>query len=540
MPVPRRRRARCLLAVVLVGTVVLGAAGCSDDEDAAPAATSVPPPVEGPPPVDVLRLGVVGLEHLDPAFVLPGDQSSMVAIDLLFDGLTAWDPVSQAPVPGLAEWTVDPSLTTWTFTLRADASFSDGSSVTAADVKGTLERVARLGDLSLAGVRLDVVAGRAEVASGAVSELSGVEVIDDQTVVVRTTQAYAALPELLSSPLYGVVPTGADTLPGFDTEPVGSGPYRVDARDGGLVRLTATDGAGPPPPGAVEAIELAVYPDADAAYAGFEQGVTDWSVVPAGQLDEAMVAYGDEAVVPLLVQLFYGFNLEDPVLSDLALRRAVVQAVDRQALLDTLLEAADPLDGVLPPSVPGAVPGACGPACAFDPEAARRTVTAINAEREIPPLSIDVYDDPVERAVAESIAENLRAVGLSVDVSVKPFDEYRTFVVGGEQQIFTFGWAGVAADGDVFLAPLLDSASPDNPVGLTDPVVDLGIRSARAEPDRAARLALYGEIDKAAMAQVPILPIASYRTATVLASRVAGYRPRPDGTFVVETLRVDG
>jgi len=178
--------------------------------------------------------------------------------------------------------------------------------------------------------------------------------------------------------------------------------------------------------------------------------------------------------------------------------------------------------------------------CAFDPEAARRTVTAINAEREIPPLSIDVYDDPVERAVAESIAENLRAVGLVVDVTVKPFDEYRTFVVGGDQQIFTFGWAGVAPDADVFLAPLLDSASPDNPVGLADPVVDLGIRSARAEPDRAKRLALYGEIDKAAMAQVPILPIAAYRTATVLGDRVDGYVGRPDGTFVVTSLRLAG
>jgi len=533
MPVPRTRRAPALLAMAALCGVLVAATACSNDDEAeTPATTTVPLPAQGPPPGDALRFGVVGLEHLDPAFVLPGDQSGMVAIDLLFDGLTAWDPVMSAPVPGLATWTVDPSLTTWTFELRDGLTFSDGSPLAASDVKASLDRVARLGDLSLAGVRLDVIDGRSDVASGATAELTGVEVVDERTLVIRTTQPYAALPELLSSPLYGVVPSDADAVTGFDATPVGSGPYRVAGRDGGLVRLEPVDGGDRP------AIELAIYPDATAAFSGFSDGLTDWSIVPAGQLDEAEATFGREAVAPQLVQLFYGFNLRDPVLSDLALRRAVVQAVDRQALLDTILESGDPLDGVLPPSVPGAVADACGSACAFDPGAARLAIAAIEAERPLPVLSIDVYDDPVERAVAELIAGDLRAVGLRVDVAVLAFDEYRSFVVSGDQQVFTFGWAGVAPDGDVFLAPLLDSASPDNPVGLADPVVDLAIRAARAEPDRDQRLALYGEIDRAAMTQVPILPIAAYRTATVIGDRVAGYVPRPDGTFVADSLRL--
>ena len=539
---PLRRTVRPTRLLALLVALALVVAACTGDDPEPPGTTSgarTIPPVEldGPPPPGTLRLGLVALEHLDPAFVLPSDPSGMVAADLLFDGLTAWDPVTATVVPALAEgWAANPEQTVWTFTLAPGVTFADGTPVTAADVKASLERVARLGNISLSGVRLELVSGYDQLVSAESPELTGVVVVDERTVEVRTTEAYAPLPALLSAPAYGIVP-GAVLAAGdegdFDAEPVGSGPYAFVERDGATVSLAATD-----PEAAVPRVELVDYPDAESAYRDFGDGVLDWSVVPAGLVDEAGEAYGRDAIVPFLAELLYGFNLVDPALTEPRLRLAVARAIDRQALLDGVLEAAVPATGVLPPGVPGSRPDACGDACAYDPEASRALLAEAFPDGAVPTLRLDVFEDPVEQAVADRVAEDLRAVGIPVEVVVTPFDEYRGLIVSGQQQLFSFGWVGVAVEPDVFLAPLFLSTSPDNVTGLADGITDLALRVARAEPDAVARNALYGDVDRQVMSLVPVVPLAVYETAAVLAERVEGYLPRPDGTFVVEAVRL--
>lgn len=527
-------------AVLLLGALI---GAVTSDDDGAPPARQVDPTVGapivlgGPPPDDVVRFGAVGLEHLDPAFVLPSDQSGMVAVDLLFDGLTSWDPQTQAPVPALAEsWESASFATEWTFHLRAGATFSDGTPVTARDAERSLERIARLGNISLAGVRLDVVAGYREVSEGLTEDLTGVSALDDRTLRIVTLEPYAAMPELLSSPLYAVVPAGvvdADPV-AFDGNPVGSGPYRFAGRDGAVLRLEAVDGSEVP----VRRAELIAYPTAEEAYAAFEAGELDWSVVPAGLLDEARAEHGERAVVPFVVELLYGFNLRHPSFGDVRFRSAVAKAIDRGALLDSPLEAATALDGVVPSGVPGAVADACGVLCSYDPDTARALVAQVHPNGQVPAIELDVYDDPLELAVADAVAEDLRAIGVPVNVVVEPFEEYQGFIVGGGQQLFTFGWVGVAIEPDVFVSPLFLSDSPDNVTGFADPVVDLAIKTARAEPDAGARRALYADIDRQVMRGVPIVPLASYLTAAVVGERLEGYVPRTDGTFVVEAMSV--
>lgn len=537
----RSRSPRSALPALLLAAVLLASA-CTGDDGAEPTdgtggARTIPPvELTGPPPAGTLRMGLVGPEVLDPAFVLPTDQSALVAADLLWDGLTAWDPVAGTAVAALAEgWAPDASLTTWTFTLRPDATFADGTPVTAADVKASLERIVRLGNISLAGVRLDVLVGYEQLVSAESPELVGVEAVDDRTVVVRTTEAYAPLPALLSAPVYGIVPASTSTggADGVDAVPTASGPYAIAERDGATTVLEAVGDDG-----AVPTVELIAYPDDGAAYDDFTEGLLDWSVVPAGLVDEAGEAYGRDAIVPFLAELLYGFDLADPALADPRLRLAASRAVDRQALLDEVLESAVTPTGLLPPGVPGAVADACGPACAFDPVASQALLAEAFPDGDVPTLRLDVFADPVEEAVAARVAEDLRAVGIPVDVVATPFDEYRGLLVSDERQLFTFGWVGVAVEPDVFLAPLFLSSSPDNVTGLADPVTDLALRVARAEPDAAARNALYAEIDRQVMGLVPMIPLAVYETAAVLAERVEGYVPRPDGTFVVTDLRL--
>ncbi len=172
------RRAVAALAVVLVATAVVACSSGKGGGDAGGPRRSG----------GTMRLAVVGLTSYDPATVVPTDQAEMVAADLVADGLTAVDAQSGAVVPSLAEsWVADDAGTTWTFTLRDGATFSDGSPVTAADAVTALTRVARKGSATLAAARLEGIAGYGDLVAGRTTLLTGLQAVDDRTLTITTT-----------------------------------------------------------------------------------------------------------------------------------------------------------------------------------------------------------------------------------------------------------------------------------------------------------------------------------------------------------------
>lgn len=568
------RPLRALVAVLAAGSLVLGA--CSGDDDASEEGGG-PPSQATVPPEDTFRMGVTSLDHLDPAYVLPSDQAGMVAMDLLFDGLTEWDPETGVAVPSLAErWETDDSRLLWTFHLRPDATFSDGSPITAGDVKFSLERLARMGNLSLAGVRLEDVAGYEEFVGGAAEGIAGIAAFDDSTLVIGLRSPREALPELLSSPLFGVVPRAvveADPF-GFDEAPVGSGPFRFESSEGAgrTAGEGAADGgesaedragdavdqdAAPDPaegaegpsgdgPGSggevarlvgregrtsVGIVTISTYESSRQAYQAFLDGGLDWSVVPPDELAEAGERFGRDAMVPFDTQLLLGFDLSDPEMADPRFRIAISKAVDRGALLSSPLVGARALGSLVPDTVPGSSTDGCGDVCAHDPDAARALVAEVFPDGTVPPVKVDVYDDPLERSMGERVVASLVEVGIPAELVVRSYEEHLSALASGDVQVFSFSWVAMAPDPSEYLDPLFLSDSPDNVSGLADPLADLAIRTARAEPDRALRIAQYADIDRLVSGLVPMVPIAVHQTPVVVADRVEGFTPHPDGTF---------
>ncbi len=84
------------------------------------------------PPADFTFINNAEVQSLDPA-IISGQLEGRIC-DALFEGLTVTDPKTLAPVPGVAErWDISADKLTYTFHLRADAKWSDGSPVTAQD-----------------------------------------------------------------------------------------------------------------------------------------------------------------------------------------------------------------------------------------------------------------------------------------------------------------------------------------------------------------------------------------------------------------------
>jgi ABC-type transport system substrate-binding protein len=197
------------------------------------------------------------------------------------------------------------------------------------------------------------------------------------------------------------------------------------------------------------------------------------------------------------------------------------------------------LRAIVPRDVSGFDPAACRDLCEYSPDAARALLAqAFPAGTTVPTVVLDGYEDPVQRAMLNSVQSQLQAVGITSEIRVRSFDEYRSFATSGQQAVFSFGWVGVAPMQDVYLASLFWSGSPDNVTGFRSPDVDALIRQARINGNAQERETLYRQVERQVLSQSAILPIAQLRTNQVVADRVHGWSTRLDGTFVVSEVWV--
>jgi ABC-type transport system substrate-binding protein len=222
------------------------------------------------------------------------------------------------------------------------------------------------------------------------------------------------------------------------------------------------------------------------SYDGFVAGQLDWSVVPNDRAEDAAQRFGADGFRPFDAELFYAFNLLDPVFADARFRQAIVKAIDRAAIVKAVYPGiADLQNGLVPAGVAGHVDDPCGDPCKFDPPAARALLAATFPDGNIPAFNLDYFTGTGEEAVAGTIATNLATVG--INVTKRPKDpggdpgQYDLFAVSGQQQLFRLGVIGMYPSPDAYLAPLFLSGSRDNATGFNSPAIDQLLQSVVAK-----------------------------------------------------------
>lgn len=537
---------RRLAAIAVVAlAAVLVAAACTSDDDGTDGGADAP--ADGSARGGTLRLGVADLATLDPALVVPTEPGQMIAADLLFDALTVTPEGvddggdrTEVPVqPDVAEsMTPDADHVVWTVRL-ADRQFSDGSPITAADVKHSLERVAAQGSDALSSARLELVDGYPAFVAGTATELSGLRVVNEATLEITLREPYVDLPLLLSSPVYGVVPRSREGASDPDQPPVGSGPYRVVEMAEERTRLERAPGVAGESVGP-DAVELVEFDSSDSSYRAFVDGQVDWSLVPPTQdaLREATNAYTGDAFEFFGGTIWLGINPSGPSLQDARFREAIIRAVSSDNVVGESLPGRWPLQSIVPRGVPGYSDDACAAACTHDPALAASLVREAFPDGAVPVLALDGYDDPTQRALLESVKADLAEAGIPADVRLRPLGEYQQFLASGQQGVFSYGWVGMVPTQDLYLGPVFMAGAPDNVTGVQLDLVNGLISRARATPDPVERVALYRDAERAVMELRVVVPIAQLRTNQVISERVEGFETRLDGTFVVESVRV--
>ncbi|MGI8810226.1 MAG: ABC transporter substrate-binding protein [Acidimicrobiales bacterium] len=520
---------RRLLWVVLLSVVAVGPGSPGDGDGGGRAGRGT------------LRIGVAPVGNLDPAQARSVEQ--VLVADQLFDSLTGYDPVTLEPVAALAaRWEVTADQRRWTFHLRPGAVFANGRAVTAADVKYSLERVARRGSGSPGAELLQAVAGYGPFRNGA-PDLAGVTAPAPGVVDIALDEPLAVLPSVVASPVLSVVPKEAveaqPPAPPFAESPVGSGPFRLVSAEDGVLALEPSPGARSGV--AVAGVDVVQYLDLRTAYVAFTRGKVDWARVPPDEVEAAARRYGEEAFRPYVAELFYGFNLKSPKLADPRVREAIVRGIDRRAVVAAVYHGTvAPAAGVMLAGLPGARADGC-PKCGHDPGEARRLLAeAFPAGGGPPEMTLDYDADPTQEAMARAVQASLASVGIAVALRATPAEGYDRQVVSGDQEVFRLGWIAAYPSPDAVLTPLFRSGSPNNLTGYGDPAVDRLLASARGEGEPARRTALYQEAERAIMDAVPIIPIAQLQLQSVVSGRVRGLVVTTMGTFDAAAVSVAG
>lgn len=521
----RHPRLGVILAIVLgvgaVAALALAVVSGGDDPDTPPATVA-----DG-----TLKVAVVGLKSLDP--LEAREPVDVMVVDQLFDTLVVYEPKTFEPKPGLASWDVNPEQTQFTFRLAEGATFHDGSPVTAADVKYTLERIARKGSMSPLLAQLEPVAGyRAYAVDGTAPGLAGVEVPDAATVAIRLDHPFAEFPAALAHPGFGIVPRAAVEAQGanFRLGPVGSGPFRVGTVEED--RVVVNRFAEHRKAAKLATIDFVRFDDVDAAYRAFVAGDLDLAPVPPAAAGAAAEEYGRRGMGPYVGIVFYGMNLKSPDLARPELRQAVSLAIDRGKIVrDAYQSSVQLATGLVAQGVPGRAADACGDRCRHDPEAAKGLLASAFPGGAVPEIAVDFDADPTQTAVANSIKADLEAAGIPVVLRPHPFEEYGQFLVSGGAELFRLGWIANFPSADGFLTPLFQSTSPENLTGLASADIDARLAAAQAEDDPAKRQGLYREIEQRILEQFVVVPVAQLEIRQVVASRVKSFSLNPIGTF---------
>lgn len=525
-----------LLAVLAVFAMIVAACGGGETEttDApetteAPATTDAPDTTDAPEtteaPDEPMTGGTVNGALTEPPSIDPqlvSDSEGFEVARLVFDGLTLYDPAGGAVIPGVAEsWEPNEDNTVWTFYLRDDVTFHDGTPVTAEHFVYGFNRLA---DPDLAssvayhggghGAHIlgwdDINGGEG---TGEVGDevVEGIKAVDDYTFEVTLDSSLAFVPKIFAHPAFSPVSPDHVSADGWSDMPVGNGPYMMAEPWQHEVSITLDryDGyygtAGNP-----DTVAFTLFNDINVRVQAFLDGQIDVVGVPAEREEELQADWADYwTETPTGSFGYLGFPTATPPYDDPEMRKALVMATDREAIATRILKRAV-ANGFVPPVATGSVDGQCE-GCVFDPTAAKETFDALGG---IPGNKVQIafnggsgHEDWIE-AVANDWTNNL---GLEVDFLTMEWAGYLEFlgITGGPKPVepFRLGWLWDYPSAYNFLAPLYYSESGDNFASYSNPDFDALIDQAASAATEDDAIPFLEEAQILLGQEMPVMPM---------------------------------
>ena len=428
-------------------------------------------------------------QTLDPVTCTDGMQQ--VVASLLCEGLFRLGPDFE-PEPWLcASYTYDAASYTYVFTLRSGVTFSDGSPLTAADVKATLDRAR------------NSVRYRSRLSQVSRITASG------ETVTITLSGPNTGFPALLDIPI---------VKSGTEDSPIGTGPYLLSVEESGswlVANQSWWRGAALP----VDRIALVEAGDQETMLYRFSSHEVQLVAVdligtsPVSVTGNVTYLDADTTVLHYL-----GCNTTRAPLDDPALRSCLWSGINRSHLVSAFLS-----------SHGTASQFPVSPASPLYPSALEETYSLAAFSDALEELGLSSSrtltllvneENSFKVSAAQEIADTFTAAGLPVTVRALPWEEYAAALAAGNFDLY-YGEVRLSADWD--LSALLGTGGSLNYGGWADPQTDQLLAAFSAATDRTAAME---DLCAYLRQQASILPICFKSTSVLVqADVVEGLEP---------------
>ncbi|WP_339762798.1 ABC transporter substrate-binding protein [uncultured Hoeflea sp.] len=424
---------------------------------------------------------VLGLDRGQTTDVLdPGTYtgSTMFLVGFTWgDRLVTTDPVSGEALPSLAEsWTSSDDAKTWTFKLRKDARFHDGTPFTVSDAAQTLRRHSDK-----------------DSSSAALGLLEDIQTIEERAgdLVITIKNGNADLPLLLTDYHLQIQKNGGMDDP---NTAIGTGPYKLESFEPGIrITFSKNEDDWNEDRGFVDSVEILVINDNTARIAALSSGKVHFINTLSPKTMSLLSRAPNIETISTKGKGFYSFLMQGDTapFDNNDLRMALKLAIDREALLNTVLGGYGTLGNDYPVNDAYALAPTDIPQRAYDPEKAAHYYKKSGHDG---PILLRTSDGAFTGAVDASVLfqANAKEAGINIQLQREPSDGYWSNIWNKKPFVAAY-WGGRATQDLRYTTSQLSTA-PWNDTHFNDPEFDKMLFEARAETDQDKRRALYRQM----------------------------------------------
>jgi oligopeptide transport system substrate-binding protein len=489
----------------------------------------------------------------EPGTLDPGaaaDSFSLEVLGDLYEGLTA-EAADGAVVPGVAaSWTVDPTGTRYDFHLRHNARWSNGNPVRAQDFVNAWRRVVDPKQGSPVADDLRVIAGAEAIIAGrAIPSSLGVSAPRDDALAVALARPAPYFPQLLTH--YATFPVFSESAArSHDARTwVSNGAYVLSSwTPGGTLQLSKNQSYWDREHVRITNVVYVPLPDENAEWLRYRAGELDLTQsVPAAALASIRKERPSELqLAPFLGTMYYAFNLRTALFkTNVDLRKALVMAVDRRAILTAILPFGQkPAYGFVPNGTWNYQPQSWD--WTDTPDATRiaeaqRLYAKAGYSRQAPlHLKLLFNSSPSIKQIAIATAAMWRET-LGIETELID-EEYRVFLDSRKNlsrwDVVRLAWVADYNDAGSFLDTFRsDSANDDS--GYDNPQFNALVDEAERTADIQKRRELLESAERTMLADYPVIPIYFYSSKRLFKPYIRGETPNPLNRLYSKHLMIE-
>lgn len=532
----RHRRSRHFPYLFLLpGVIALLLVACGGGSSP----TTSPSGTPAPATTQVLRFPNVGapdFNSLDPA--QGPDANDAIAVNMIYSGLVKNDKNLNV-IPDQATWQISSADKVYTFKLKTDITFSDGTPITARAYVYTWTRALLPSVASpIASFFEAPIVGSDAVSGGKAKTLAGVKALDDYTLQVTLRQSTPYFLSSLTNSLF--YPLNQKVIEQYGQKNwalhaagsgVGSGPFMLKEWTRNIRAIFVPNPHYYGSKTRLTEVDMSFVNDPTTAFKAYRAGQYDfvWNITPADQV----TAKGLPGFVrtPLLQSDLLFFDNTKAPFSSTAVRQAFAYATDRDTLVRAVFkDAVTPAATIIPPGMPGYQPDY--PGLAYNATKAKSLLQSVYPDvTKVPPITFSYPSSQVSSAEASALqAMWFNALGIQVKLRSVELNAYNDETSKRQVQFGFTQWGADFPDPYDWLYLNLLSTAPNNNGLWRNAEFDQTVKQAEMTTGNA-RIQLYNKAEQIAISEVGWLPIDHQAQSAAIPAWVHGVTQNGNGLF---------